>query len=292
LAAYGVANQKYTSDLATFKTLSEAYASAIAKYKSKVKKYNAAVKKYKVALKKWKKLSKPQQKKHKKPVAPKKVKKPTALPPPPAPVAPTPPTPPNVPIYTFDKLSEQQLVSCIFPSYNLKGDGCGGYSASGALQWLMSNYSGGGQVYEAEFPYVVSQVEGNVAPCPASFSNKRVAVQSYIDVGVNGAATVAEVQSALMTHGPLTVLIDARNIFLYQSGVISSTTLCPNAVASPGSAMHIVTLVGWGTEDSVPVWYLRNSWSENWGIKGYFYVLRDDTNVCGLLNFPTGVVLL
>jgi C1A family cysteine protease len=32
------------------------------------------------------------------------------------------------------------------------------------------------------------------------------------------------------------------------------------------------------------VWIFRNSWGPDWGDKGYGYILRDDSNQCGVIN--------
>ncbi|KAF6769236.1 hypothetical protein AHF37_11679 [Paragonimus kellicotti] len=65
----------------------------------------------------------------------------------------------------------------------------------------------------------------------------------------------------LAKHGPLSVALNANYLQFYQSGISHPTkSMCP-----PEQLNHAVLSVGYGYEDGVPYWIIKNSWSENWG---------------------------
>ena len=51
--------------------------------------------------------------------------------------------------------------------------------------------------------------------------------------------------------------------------------------------MHSVVLIGWGNEKGVPYWLAMNSWGPEWGVGGYFKILRGQ-NESNIESFVIG----
>jgi len=74
----------------------------------------------------------------------------------------------------------------------------------------------------------------------------------------------------------------------YKSGVYA-TDFCQNG---PQNVNHAVLAVGYGTENGVDYWVIKNSWGAAWGDNGYFNMQRG-VNMCGIQNcnsYPMDVV--
>ena len=88
--------------------------------------------------------------------------------------------------------------------------------------------------------------------------------------------------AAAVTEGPVAVAIDASHFSsqLYTGGIYdepkcSSTTLD-----------HGVVCVGFGQENGVEYWIVRNSWGSSWGESGYVRMIKG-SNQCGIATMAT-----
>ncbi|XP_002533962.2 low-temperature-induced cysteine proteinase [Ricinus communis] len=159
-------------------------------------------------------------------------------------------------------LSEQELMDCDTTNY-----GCDGGYMDYAFEWVINN---GGIDTEIDYPYTGVDGTCNIA----KEETKVVSVDGYEDV--------AESDSALLcatVQQPISVGIDgsAIDFQLYTSGIYNGS--CSD---NPNDIDHAVLIVGFGSEDGEDYWIVKNSWGTEWGINGYFYLLRDT-------NLPYGV---
>uniref|UniRef100_A0A803M8M5 Uncharacterized protein n=1 Tax=Chenopodium quinoa TaxID=63459 RepID=A0A803M8M5_CHEQI len=161
-------------------------------------------------------------------------------------------------------LSEQQLVDCAGAFNNF---GCNGGLPSQAFEYI--KYNGGLDTEEA-YPYT-----GKDGEC--KFSAQNVGVQVHGSVNITLGAE-DELKDAVAFVRPVSVAFEVVDGFrFYKEGVYTSTT-CGSA---PMNVNHAVLAVGYGVEDGVPYWIIKNSWGEDWGDNGYFK-MEMGKNMCGV----------
>ncbi|XP_006036937.1 cathepsin F [Alligator sinensis] len=157
-------------------------------------------------------------------------------------------------------LSEQELVDC---------DGldhaCGGGLPSNAYEAIESL---GGLETESDYSY-----EGHRQRC--SFSSDKVAV--YINSSVEISRDEDEIAAWLAKNGPISIALNAFAMQFYKRGVSHPLRLLCN----PWMIDHAVLLVGYGTRGRTPYWAIKNSWGEDWGEQGYYYLHRG-SRACGM----------
>ncbi|NXB05271.1 CATL1 protein, partial [Cnemophilus loriae] len=166
-------------------------------------------------------------------------------------------------------LSEQNLIDC---TRNLGNNGCRGGQAKRAFQYVRDN---GGLNSESTYPYKGtdnSYCRYNPRDKAATCSGFKV-VPSGQEVAL---------QQAVATVGPVAVAVDSKskNFRFYKKGIFT----CPS---SQKTLSHAMLLVGYNTAPrgkNGSYWILKNSWSKNWGVKGYMFLQKDAGNQCGVAS--------
>ncbi|KAJ9183741.1 hypothetical protein P3X46_007553 [Hevea brasiliensis] len=161
-------------------------------------------------------------------------------------------------------LSEQQLVDCAGAFNNF---GCNGGLPSQAFQYI--KYNGGLETEEA-YPYT-----GKDDTC--KFSSENVGVRVLDSVNITLGAE-DELKHAVAFVRPVSVAFEVVSGFrFYKDGVYTSDT-CGK---TPMDVNHAVLAVGYGVENGVPYWLIKNSWGDDWGDNGYFK-MEFGKNMCGV----------
>jgi len=168
--------------------------------------------------------------------------------------------------YLFD-FSEQQLLDCTGEYGN---GGCSGGWMHTAYKWLLEKSKG--VFAQSDYPY-----RGVVQNCrQAASGQSKTNVQTY---------SMVKSEDALMnvvgTTGAVAIAYNAgTQQHSYYTGGILDVPSCGN------QPTHAVTLVGYGTENGVNFWTLKNSWGTGWGEKGFFRMVRGK-NMCGIADWAS-----
>lgn len=176
------------------------------------------------------------------------------------------------------QLSVQQMTMCA-PNV----EHCGGTGAcQGSTAELAFDYVAGTAGLVEEYQHSYAAYAGNNAECVLpSYSEPTVSIDGYVRLPQNNYTAL---MNAVATVGPIAINVDASNWHSYSSGVFNGCSFTENVDIN-----HVVVLVGYGEDQGIPYWLVRNSWSASFGEAGYIRVLRsdsDDTN-CGTDSTPT-----
>lgn len=170
-------------------------------------------------------------------------------------------------------LSEQELVDCAGLKYGSMG--CNGGQMDGAFKYAIDN----GMCTESAYPYTsgVTKTAGTCHSCSAvdHFS-------SCSDVKPNDQISL----KAAVAQQPVSIAIEADTKYFqsYSSGVLTSSSCGTNLD-------HGVLIVGYGVENGIKYWLVKNSWSTSWGDQGYVKIARSDSTndagICGIGMQPS-----
>ena len=170
-------------------------------------------------------------------------------------------------------LSEEQLVECATgAAYG--SHGCSGGQMDGGFKYVIEN----GQCAWSAYPYTSGTGKtGGCEKCSAVAH-----ISSCSDVKPNDQVSL----KAAVAKQPVAIAIEADTRYFqsYSSGILTS--------ASCGTNLdHGVLIVGYGEENGLKYWLVKNSWSESWGQDGYVKIARsestNDSGVCGIAMQPS-----
>ncbi|XP_054778208.1 P34 probable thiol protease-like [Prosopis cineraria] len=159
-------------------------------------------------------------------------------------------------------LSEQQLLDC-----DTVSQGCSGGFTRTAFEYVIRN---DGISEENSYPY-----EDQQGTCRANMQNggRVVKISSYTKVQQSDDALLCAT-----AQQPITVSMDATYLQFYKEGIFEGE----NCEMGSTYTNHAVLIVGYGSQDGKDYWTVKNSWGQNWGQNGYFFITRNT-------NSPTGV---
>lgn len=171
---------------------------------------------------------------------------------------------------TLLSFSDQHILSCT-PGNN----SCNGGIMHEAYKWVQSN---GGVSLLSNLKY-----DNSKTTCLANTNKFSLGLDTqnyYLNLS---SSSIDQLKNILNTKGPISVGINADKLQLYKTGIYSCA---PNV-----SINHAVTIIGYGSSDNTDYWIVKNSWGQNWGQNGYFYLAQDTTKNCGLNNYAVQPIL-
>jgi C1A family cysteine protease len=172
-------------------------------------------------------------------------------------------------------LSEEQLVECAGLKYGSMG--CSGGIMEGAFNYVIEH----GQCSDSSYPYTSGTGESGSCKSCSSVAH----MSSCSDVKPNDQISL----KGALAQQPVSVAIsaDTRVFQSYTSGIITSSSCYT-------SLDHGVLAVGYGTENGIEYYLVKNSWGESWGDNGYVKIGRSDSTndagICGIAmdaSFPS-----
>jgi len=166
---------------------------------------------------------------------------------------------------TLPRTSPDRVLKCA-----MYAQGC-----AGGFPYLASKYlQDFGSVDEQAQPY--TDEDGS---CPAGVKvSSRNHGYKYVG-GYYGACGERAMMRELFDHGPIVVGFEVGMGFnTYHQGIFHATEGLPEKNHWE-RVNHAVVIIGYGTENGVDFWTVKNSWGPDWGENGFFRIRRGDDNL-------------
>lgn len=161
------------------------------------------------------------------------------------------------------QLSEQNLIDCS-PCW-----GCSGGWPTDALSFVLE-VQRGQFMTETDYPYRAMD-----CACQLDYSKLVGKITGIQNVN---AGDEIDLKEKVATYGVASVCIAAgnANFMSYSSGILDNDDC--------GMVDHAVAVVGYGSENGVDFWIVRNSWGSSWGEEGYVRMIRNKDNQCSIAS--------
>ncbi|GFY82422.1 aleurain-like protease [Actinidia rufa] len=148
---------------------------------------------------------------------------------------------------------------------------CWTFSTTGALE----------AAYKQAFGKGISLSEQQLVDCAGAFNNfgcsGGLPSQAFEYIKYNGGLDTEESIPLHWQKCERGISEVVNGFRLYKEGVYTSDT-CGR---TPMDVNHAVLAVGYGVENGVPYWLIKNSWGADWGDSGYFK-MEMGKNMCGV----------
>ncbi|CAH8465612.1 unnamed protein product [Schistosoma turkestanicum] len=168
---------------------------------------------------------------------------------------------------SFVELSSQQLIDC---SHSFGNHGCLGGEMKNAFRYVEKD----GIQTEESYPYLTKE-----SKCQHSKSTSLTYSKSIIEIELNNEE---QLKTVLYEHGPVSAGINVEPQFIrYKNGIYQSQS------CSSTDVNHAVLIVGFGEENGIQYWIVKNSWGTSWGEDGYVRIRRNYNNMCGIATMAS-----
>ena len=168
-------------------------------------------------------------------------------------------------------VSSQEILDCSLEE-PYENYGCEGGSLEPAYDYIKDK----GLVSDKTYPYTAITGDN----CDSKKDNLVANIKSYVVIDEGDEKALKE---ALATRGPIAVGLDASSdTWQFYGGGIYYESECKSSIENVN---HAVLLVGYGEENGMKYWIVKNSYGDTWGENGYARIARNETNHCGIAAY-------